>query len=867
MELSSIEIQSWHDQGRFEELVDLLSARQDSISRFYYVRSLIGLKRYEEAYDLIINHGQVGNFNVTLASLMFGSLLKHNETKQMNIYWPMLKAPLIDNIQNPESPINKDWILETFATSFFLIEENIHPTIHTLNWLEKRFREELTIGNLDQANKILSVMLTSYGDAHSVYWMAKAQLEVSQHLFYNAKNSYKKALEFYDNLHPDIYRVFKFVLQFFGIEELRKVFVGKSHWFDVLKSYAGTDGYDLLFEIGTYLQSDAKRYVAHSVKIKEDLPVVINGGSPHLKESILSTFKILDSRLIPNDFKASLQNKILYGIDGFAHSLYFTDARIPKEQIRESAFAKDASYKQITDLYQVPIDAVNEIALPDFRHLYIASPGRVGSTLLHKMLRMVGIESISETWLTFTLSEHAFRGRISPNNSRRLSKLDSFLLFEEKIPPVVVKKLPAHASRDLTDILDEDDQVIFLYRNLPDWITSRMRMNSNPQIAINHLITTLISHSMMLKSGVLGGVLWYEELLNSPYTQLEEIFGHLRKLEWQVPVEDVQGGTPLSREILRSRVSNYEIDDYLRVWKTSPGPSIARDLSLTGLEISTTMRRTFVGNSLSVLQARVVPANITGDVDHFYHFLLGLLLPFLVSQKEFFPKREYHFPDLGPMNRHLTWLNELGIKIKVDSQDETETQLLSEISCIGWDHPSTYTFGEFELARDTLLELMQFPKPSPNLEPRVLIIDRGLANYDDRERKSNGTSRRSIPNLPVLYSRLDPIVEVKLVILEDLSLRDQIELFSEADIVIAQHGAALSNLVWSRPSTWVIEVTDPQIRPPYFEALANRLSLNHIFFPQPDNHADIDVDFLESIILQKCSEYLQNRKNEPSSSC
>jgi hypothetical protein len=855
VELSNVEIRSWYDQDRFEELVVLLSARQDSISRFYYVQSLIGLKRFDEAINLIINYGRVGNFNVALASLMLNQILGENEVAQTNKYWKILKKPLTDNILNPESPINKEWILETFATSYFLMEENIHPSIHTLNWLKKSFHKELSDGNVDQATKIIEIMLSNYGDAHSIYWMAKAQLEVSQQLFYNAKNSYKQALEFYDNLHPDMHRVFKFVLQFFGIEELRQVFVSKSILFDDLKSYEGTDGYGLLFEIGTYLQSDSKWYVAHSVKIKEDLPIVINGGSPHLTESILSAFEILDSSLMPNDSKASLQNKILYGIDEFAHFLFFTDARVPKEQIRDSAFAKDASYKQITDLYQVPIDAVNEIAMPEFRHLYIASPGRVGSTLLHKMLRMVGIESISETWLTFTLSEHAFRGRLSPNNARILSKLDSFLLLEEKIPPVVVKKLPAHASRDLTDILDEDDQVIFLYRNLPDWIISRMRMNSNPQNAIKHLVTTLISHSMMLKSGVLGGVLWYEELLNSPHTQLEEIFGDLRKLEWQVPVEDVQGGTPLSREILRSRVSSYEIDDYLRAWKTSPGPSIARDLSLTGLEISTTMRRTFIGNSLSVLQARVVPSNIYGDVDHFYHFLLGLLLPFLVSQKEFFPKRIYYFPDLGSMNRHLAWLTELGIEIKVDSQDETETQVLYEISCIGWDHPSTYEFGEFELARDTLLELMQFPKPSPNLEPRVLIIDRGLANYDDRANSYNGTSKRSIPNLPVLYSRISPIVHAELVVLEDLSLRDQIELFSMADIVVAQHGAALSNLVWCRPSTWVIEVIDAQVRPPFFEALARRLNLNYISVKQSNNHAEVDIDSLASIILQKCSEH------------
>jgi len=91
--------------------------------------------------------------------------------------------------------------------------------------------------------------------------------------------------------------------------------------------------------------------------------------------------------------------------------------------------------------------------------------------------------------------------------------------------------------------------------------------------------------------------------------------------------------------------------------------------------------------------------------------------------------------------------------------------------------------------------------------------------------------------------------------LEDLNLKDQIELFSVADIVVAQHGASLANLVWCKQSALVIEVIDPQVRPPYFEALAHRLSLNYISIPQANNHAEIDIDFVASIILQKCSEY------------
>jgi len=259
---------------------------------------------------------------------------------------------------------------------------------------------------------------------------------------------------------------------------------------------------------------------------------------------------------------------------------------------------------------------------------------------------------------------------------------------------------------------------------------------------------------------------------------------------------------------------------------------------------------------MNTSRTRVVPANILGNVDHFYHFLFGLFLPFLVSQKKFLLQRSYQFPDLGPMNRHLEWLSELGMNLEVGYQKEIETDGLFEISCAGWDHPSAYQFAEFELARDTLFGLMKFSKPTPNLEPRVLIIERGLALYDHRAKKTtNGVLRRSIPNLSDLCSQLSPFVGLELAILEEVSLKDQIQLFATADIVVAQHGASFANLVWCKPGAWVIEVIDPKPRAPFFKKLAHRLSLNYISIPQANNHAEIDIDSVASIILKKCSEY------------
>jgi capsular polysaccharide biosynthesis protein len=44
----------------------------------------------------------------------------------------------------------------------------------------------------------------------------------------------------------------------------------------------------------------------------------------------------------------------------------------------------------------------------------------------------------------------------------------------------------------------------------------------------------------------------------------------------------------------------------------------------------------------------------------------------------------------------------------------------------------------------------------------------------------------------------------------ELSFREQVELFSQASVVIAPHGAALANLVFCRPATRILEIFSPR---------------------------------------------------------
>jgi capsular polysaccharide biosynthesis protein len=76
--------------------------------------------------------------------------------------------------------------------------------------------------------------------------------------------------------------------------------------------------------------------------------------------------------------------------------------------------------------------------------------------------------------------------------------------------------------------------------------------------------------------------------------------------------------------------------------------------------------------------------------------------------------------------------------------------------------------------------------------------------YVSRSRASGRKIANEEEILPILTSRGFVYSE-----LEEMSLRAQIELFSEAEAVVAPHGAGLTNLIWCTPQTRVLEIFSP----------------------------------------------------------
>ncbi|MFM6194129.1 MAG: glycosyltransferase family 61 protein, partial [Planktothrix sp.] len=93
--------------------------------------------------------------------------------------------------------------------------------------------------------------------------------------------------------------------------------------------------------------------------------------------------------------------------------------------------------------------------------------------------------------------------------------------------------------------------------------------------------------------------------------------------------------------------------------------------------------------------------------------------------------------------------------------------------------------------------------------------------------------------------RLEPL-NFESVVLESLTISEQAELMASASVVLAPHGAGLSNLVFCQPGTKVIELFAPTHIPPCYRIISNICELEHYYLigELVENEALDDIKFL-----------------------
>ena len=277
------------------------------------------------------------------------------------------------------------------------------------------------------------------------------------------------------------------------------------------------------------------------------------------------------------------------------------------------------------------------------------------------------------------------------------------------------------------------------------------------------------------------------------------------------------------------------------------------------MEISTGLREALV----------VDIRNRKGSVEHYYHFLLGFLAPLIeriTTLRD--SSATICVRSCGPMDGLIREVLPHGIMIlpKLEHAlllDEARLSLnpkLRHETIYGFDNRRYYDSTVFRSLKRALeaklFDGVEYEKRAlsgafPATGPKIVFIDRGdptfLYSVGDAEPKTAGRDRRSIKNFSECSDfLLSQNLNLMPCTLEGKSLAFQMALFDSADIVIAQHGAALTNLLWAGDKLDVVEIIplDRTQKSDHFSALAGHLGQRYHLMPQGQSHGPIDCDRL-----------------------
>ena len=256
-----------------------------------------------------------------------------------------------------------------------------------------------------------------------------------------------------------------------------------------------------------------------------------------------------------------------------------------------------------------------------------------------------------------------------------------------------------------------------------------------------------------------------------------------------------------------------------------------------------------------ITRTMAVPANWQGSPEHFYHFLLGYFTP-LVLWQERTGTMEVAVRDCGPMN---PWFDLLRAQTDVEFMPPGVMleRLLSHrqerVILRDWDNPTRFHHRSLARVRESVLSRAR-SETTFNGRPRITVLERrpnpDFFHSQAAETPGGGSGWRSVPNINSVAEGLSAFGDVAVVDTAELAPAAQVELMQSTDLLVAQHGAGLSNMLWMPDGASVVELLPPL--PPtidtIFRNLAAARSLGYVAVPQADLHAPIDTDSVTAAV-------------------
>ncbi|WP_339375488.1 glycosyltransferase family 61 protein [Chroogloeocystis siderophila] len=181
-------------------------------------------------------------------------------------------------------------------------------------------------------------------------------------------------------------------------------------------------------------------------------------------------------------------------------------------------------------------------------------------------------------------------------------------------------------------------------------------------------------------------------------------------------------------------------------------------------------------------------------------------------------------------------------------------------NCIQWKVPRVEV-------KHLVVASAQRERRTPSPAACVWLREQMLSHLPAIDSEQNFASRiyisranavgRKVANEDEVLAALTPY-GFKAYILENLSFADQVRLFSQAEIVVATHGAGLTNMIFGKNLT-VIELFDSFLTPDYF-LLAKALGFNYKFltsgkktqfqYSKKFNAVSVDIAKLQALLTK-----------------
>jgi hypothetical protein len=256
-----------------------------------------------------------------------------------------------------------------------------------------------------------------------------------------------------------------------------------------------------------------------------------------------------------------------------------------------------------------------------------------------------------------------------------------------------------------------------------------------------------------------------------------------------------------------------------------------------------------------------------GARDRYYHFLLGFLTPLVLFLAKQTDACRYYVRSCGPMDQHLHAMRLARVEVlsKTDWDDQVKARDLTVERLSGYDTGAFYNAEAFDHLRAAAFS--RFGVQAGDARARVLFINRGESpdyyqsdqsegyRSPHAEGKISANLRRSLPNMPeILGAAIADDIPCRMVELETSSLPEQVALFANTTTVVAQHGAALANMIWMPRGSLIVEINPKPAADAFvdcFRDLAAVCGHDYVSVRQATKHAPVDPALILAALRSK----------------